>query len=150
MIENNIATRDLLRQLDNATCVLWASCFVLTIYLSRNLYISDPFDFSNWDYYIPGAFTSLNAEEIENEVGDMWRSMYKLTKTFSDQPGPRRIADSVKGKIDKFKQHLPILHTICNPGIRDRHWEAVSYSQSLYRSGFFVSLIMVMELIMLL
>lgn len=56
----------------------------------------------------------------------MWRTMYKLTKTFGDQPGPRRIADSVKGKIDKFKQHLPILHTICNPGIRDRHWEAVS------------------------
>ena len=56
----------------------------------------------------------------------MWRAMYKLTKTFNDQPGPRRIADSMKGKIDKFKQHLPILHTICNPGIRDRHWEAVS------------------------
>ena len=75
-----------------------------------------------------GPFTSLNAEEIENEVGDMWRTMYKLTKSFGDQPGPRRIADSVKGKIDKFKQHLPILHTICNPGIRDRHWEAVSTS----------------------
>ncbi|KAH3867068.1 hypothetical protein DPMN_030193 [Dreissena polymorpha] len=58
----------------------------------------------------------------------MWRTMYKLTKTFGDQAGPRRIADSVKGKIDKFKQHLPILHTICNPGIRDRHWEAVGVS----------------------
>ncbi|XP_053383461.1 dynein axonemal heavy chain 3-like [Mercenaria mercenaria] len=77
----------------------------------------------NW---MNGPFTSLNAEEIENEVGDMWRTMYKLTKTFGDQPGPRRIADSVKGKIDKFKQHLPILHTICNPGIRDRHWDAMS------------------------
>ncbi|WAQ96862.1 DYH3-like protein [Mya arenaria] len=77
----------------------------------------------NW---MNGAFTSLNAEEIENEVGDMWRTLYKLTKTFSDQAGPRRIADSVKGKIDKFKQHLPILHTICNPGIRDRHWTAMS------------------------
>lgn len=76
--------------------------------------------------FLAGPFTSLNAEEIDNEVGDMWRTMYKLTKTFGDQPGPRRIADSVKGKIDKFKQHLPILHTICNPGIRDRHWEAVS------------------------
>lgn len=76
--------------------------------------------------FLTGPFTNLNAEEIETEVGDMWRTMYKLTKAFSDQQGPRRIADSVKGKIDKFKQHLPILQTICNPGIRDRHWEAVS------------------------
>lgn len=32
----------------------------------------------------------------------------------------------MKGKIDKFKQHLPVLHVICNPGIRDRHWEQMS------------------------
>lgn len=68
----------------------------------------------------------MNAENIENDVGDMWRIMYKLTKTFNDQAGPRRIADNVRGKIDKFKQHLPILHTICNPGIRDRHWQRVN------------------------
>lgn len=73
-----------------------------------------------------GPFQDLNAEEIENDVGDMWRAMYKLTKTFNDQAGPRRIADNVRGKIDKFKQHLPILHTICNPGIRERHWQKVN------------------------
>jgi dynein heavy chain len=67
----------------------------------------------------------LNSEEIENDVGDMWRTMYKLTKQFNDQAGPRRVADTVKNKVDKFKQHLPILNTICNPGIRDRHWEMV-------------------------
>ena len=68
----------------------------------------------------------MNAEEVEEEVSTMWRTMYKLTKSFSDVPGPRRIADSVKTKIDKFKAYLPLLHTICNPGIRDRHWEQVS------------------------
>ncbi|ESO89088.1 hypothetical protein LOTGIDRAFT_210054 [Lottia gigantea] len=78
------------------------------------------------ELWMNGAFQELNAEDIENEVGDMWRTMYKLTKTFGDQAGPRRIADSVKGKIDKFKQHMPILQTICNPGIRDRHWDMMS------------------------
>lgn len=75
--------------------------------------------------FVIGPFQNLNSEEIENEVGDMWRTMYKLTKQFSDQAGPRRVADTVKNKVDKFKQHLPILNTICNPGIRDRHWEMV-------------------------
>ncbi|XP_041362756.1 dynein heavy chain 3, axonemal-like isoform X2 [Gigantopelta aegis] len=78
------------------------------------------------DQWLNGPFVNLNAEEIDSEVSDMWRTMYKLTKVFNDQPGPRRIADSIKGKIDKFKVHLPILHTICNPGIRDRHWDSMS------------------------
>ena len=73
-----------------------------------------------------GSFQNLNSEDIDNDVSDMWRTMYKLTKSLGDQPGPRNIADRVKGKIDKFKQHMPILHTICNPGIRDRHWQSVS------------------------
>jgi dynein heavy chain len=78
---------------------------------------------------VTGPFKALNAEDIDQEVSDMWRTMYKLTKTFNDQPGPRRIAESIKAKIDKFKLHLPVLHTICNPGIRDRHWAAVSYGR---------------------
>lgn len=61
----------------------------------------------------------------------MWRTMYKLAKSFSDLPGPRRVADSFKIKVDKFKQHLPILTTICNPGIKDRHWQEVSVHTNL-------------------
>ena len=88
----------------------------------------------------PGPFTDVNAEEVEEEVSNMWRTMYKLTKSFSDVPGPKRIADSVKSKIDKFKAHLPLLQTICNPGIRDRHWEQVrssSYNRNVTKSEMF-------------
>lgn len=52
--------------------------------------------------------------------------MHKLTKSFSNLPGPCRVAKSFKNKLDEFKQHLPILSTICNPGIKDRHWDTVS------------------------
>ena len=60
----------------------------------------------------------------------MWRTMHKLTKTFGDLPGPRRSAESIKKKLDAFKVNLPIIQTICNPGIRDRHWEKVSRKAS--------------------
>lgn len=63
-------------------------------------------------------------------MGSMWRTMHKLTKTFGDLPGPRRSADSIKKKLDAFKVNLPIIQTICNPGIRDRHWEKVSWKDS--------------------
>lgn len=56
----------------------------------------------------------------------MWRTLHKLTKSLSSLPGPRRVAKTFKGKVDQFKLHVPILNTICNPGIKDRHWEMVS------------------------
>ena len=66
---------------------------------------------------ILGPFQENNAEEIDNDVNDMWRLMYKLNKTFSDVVGPRTIADKIRRKIDQFKTHLPLLHVICNPGM---------------------------------
>ena len=72
-----------------------------------------------------GPFTDINSEEVEEEIGSMYRTVLKLTKTFGDAPGPRRVADSVKSKIDKFKVHIPLLQIICNPGLRERHWEQV-------------------------
>uniref|UniRef100_A0A8C9SX66 Dynein axonemal heavy chain 3 n=1 Tax=Scleropages formosus TaxID=113540 RepID=A0A8C9SX66_SCLFO len=64
--------------------------------------------------------------KISEDLENMWRTMYKLTKTLSDLPGPRRVADAFKIKMEKFKQHLPVLSTICNPGIKSRHWEKIS------------------------
>ncbi|GCC38553.1 hypothetical protein chiPu_0017068 [Chiloscyllium punctatum] len=73
-----------------------------------------------------GPFQGLDAEEITNDISTMWRTIYKLTKTFSDITGPKRVAESAKLKIEKFKPHLPIIAIICNPGIKDRHWNEIS------------------------
>uniref|UniRef100_A0A4W6EFX0 Dynein axonemal heavy chain 3 n=1 Tax=Lates calcarifer TaxID=8187 RepID=A0A4W6EFX0_LATCA len=54
--------------------------------------------------YRLSPFRNLDAEKISDELDIMWRTI----------------------KIDQFKQHLPILTTICNPGIKDRHWEKIS------------------------
>uniref|UniRef100_A0A7N5K2X3 Dynein axonemal heavy chain 3 n=1 Tax=Ailuropoda melanoleuca TaxID=9646 RepID=A0A7N5K2X3_AILME len=62
---------------------------------------------------------------IAEEIGNMWRTIYKLTKTLADVPAPRRLAENVKVKIEKFKQHIPILSISCNPGMKDRHWQQV-------------------------
>ncbi|XP_071775394.2 dynein axonemal heavy chain 3 [Centroberyx gerrardi] len=78
------------------------------------------------EVWMNGPFLDLNAEKISDDLGTMWRNMYKLTKSFSNLPGPCRVAKSFKSKIDQFKRHLPILTTICNPGIKDRHWERIS------------------------
>ncbi|CAH2307190.1 dynein heavy chain 3, axonemal [Pelobates cultripes] len=72
------------------------------------------------------SFQDLNAEEITEEIGNMWRTMYKLSKSLGDLPGPRRVAENMKFKIEKFKVHLPIISVICNRGMKSRHWEQIN------------------------
>ncbi|NXH21208.1 DYH3 protein, partial [Bucco capensis] len=72
------------------------------------------------------SLQKLNADEVTEEVGNMWRTMYKLSKSFLDLPEPRHLAETMKFKLDKFKQHLPVLSIACNRGMKERHWEQVS------------------------
>ena len=76
--------------------------------------------------WMTGSFLKLEAEVIETEVTNMWRNMYKLTLTFANDNCPREIAEIIKDQIEKFKIHLPLISTLCNPGMRDRHWKLVS------------------------
>lgn len=65
-------------------------------------------------------------EEIEETIGNLYRAVYKLEKQFSDSPNSQRLATGIKNSIDEFKLHLPLINTLGNPGMRDRHWEQVS------------------------
>ncbi|XP_028284148.1 dynein heavy chain 3, axonemal [Parambassis ranga] len=78
------------------------------------------------EVWMNGPFLHLDAEKVSDELDVMWRTMHNLTKTLSNLPGPCHVATIFKTNTTKFKQHLPILMTICNPGIKDRHWEMIS------------------------
>ncbi|XP_071449339.1 dynein axonemal heavy chain 3-like [Hetaerina americana] len=79
-----------------------------------------------YDIWYYGPFMKLDASKIEEEVDVTWKTLYKLTKTFHDLPGSKRVAEMVKAKVEKFKQLLPVLHTICNKGMKERHWQQIS------------------------
>lgn len=32
----------------------------------------------------------------------------------------------VREQVDEFKQHMPIIMTLGNPGMKERHWEKIS------------------------
>ncbi|XP_063587791.1 dynein axonemal heavy chain 3-like [Penaeus indicus] len=85
------------------------------------------YDFhQKYEQWYNGPFAGLDAEAINEEVEAMWKTMFKLTKTFMDQVGSRRVAEYVKERIEKFRLHVPVLQCICNPGLRERHWDQLS------------------------
>ncbi|CAI8006104.1 Dynein heavy chain 3, axonemal, partial [Geodia barretti] len=78
------------------------------------------------EQWMNAPFLKIDAEKVEEEVSGMWRTLHKLTRTFADQPQPKRSADLYKMKLNEFKEHLPLLQTFCNQGLRDRHWQRMS------------------------
>jgi dynein heavy chain len=65
-------------------------------------------------------------EVIENDVMNLFRTVFKLEKTFNDIPVVKELVLQIKGQIEAFKEKLPIIQTLGNPGLRERHWEKIS------------------------
>lgn len=76
-----------------------------------------------------GPFKELEAEAIADELDFMWKTLHKLFRTLSNHAGPQLVAKTYELKVDHFKAHLPVLKTISNRGIKDRHWQQVSWNR---------------------
>ena len=81
--------------------------------------------FSSW---MNGPFMKLNPEEVETDTNDAFRRLYKLTKLFGAEAKavPLAIAEEGKNKVVVFQGYLPLISAICNPGLRERHWQQMA------------------------
>lgn len=77
-----------------------------------------------------GPFAQLNAEEVKTTVEEMRDILSRLLKVFYDVAGSKRVVEIVLTKVEKFYLNIPILETICNPGLQERHWKQVIYSNA--------------------
>lgn len=84
-------------------------------------------DWVKWKaQWLNGSFLELNAEEVEKNLTNAWRVMFKSVKQFKAQPGVLGVASKVKDEMDEFKPNLPLIQALRNPGMRDRHWDRLS------------------------
>jgi dynein heavy chain len=75
--------------------------------------------------WINGTLIHLEAEKVENETTNLWRGVYKILNVFEHHE-PAAMAQKVKEELEQFKAHIPMIRVLCNPGLRDRHWQAIS------------------------
>ncbi|XP_068561369.1 dynein axonemal heavy chain 12 [Cebidichthys violaceus] len=104
--------------------------------------------------WMDGSFQDLNGESMEVKVDEFFREIFKMLKFFqqkqnkaeqemekiagkaSQQPcedDPRNqesptvlLCSTVMEQIKEFKEHIPVVSILCNPGIRARHWDQMS------------------------
>ncbi|XP_016404673.1 dynein heavy chain 12, axonemal [Sinocyclocheilus rhinocerous] len=102
--------------------------------------------------WMDGSFLDLNGESIELEVEEYFREIYKMQKFFQQKQkkaeqekekiaGLKRkpkeeedkqesatflICTNVVEQVKEFKEYIPLVSIMCNPGIRPRHWEQMS------------------------
>ncbi|KAM9486846.1 dynein axonemal heavy chain 7-like [Clarias gariepinus] len=76
--------------------------------------------------WIRGSLTSINPDKVEGDVSNYWRSFNKLEKGLHDSTMALQLISQVKTQVEDFKQHIPLVQVLCNPGLRDRHWATMS------------------------
>ena len=63
-----------------------------------------------------GPMGDVDPDVVDQDVGNFWRNLYKLEKQFADVPAPKKIATKVKTKVEEFKEYMPLVSTLFNPG----------------------------------
>jgi dynein heavy chain len=79
-------------------------------------------------HWTRGPLFQLNPETVEKDAMDMFRQATRLEGHFESvkQDAPRGVAEHAKQQLSGFMENLGILHALCNPGLRPRHWEEIS------------------------
>ena len=75
-----------------------------------------------------GRFIDLNAEEVERNVDKYNVAITKAAKYFvkADMKHQSGIANKIKQQVGEFVPEVPMIVTLRNPGMRDRHWEKIA------------------------
>ncbi|KUF99279.1 Cyclin-P3-1 [Phytophthora nicotianae] len=78
--------------------------------------------------WMEGAFLDINGEEIETFVEANWASIQKALKQFEklNVKGCSSIAAMIKDSIAEFRPHVPLILSMRNPGMQDRHWSQIN------------------------
>uniref|UniRef100_A0A1I8HSD8 Dynein axonemal heavy chain 7 n=1 Tax=Macrostomum lignano TaxID=282301 RepID=A0A1I8HSD8_9PLAT len=76
--------------------------------------------------WMDGPMSGVIPDTVADEVSSIWRSLYKLEKVLDDVPAAKRMAARMRDRVDEFKEHLPLISCLFNPGLRNRHWRQIS------------------------
>eukprot|EP01041_Mallomonas_annulata_P000832 gene832-1621_t len=93
-----------------------------------NLWITAKDWTESYEIWTKGRFLDLDADEVEKKVDKFYSAINKAHKYFSKQDMEEQasIASIIKNQVQNFRPEVPMVVTLRNPGMRERHWKAIS------------------------
>ncbi|KAG8232251.1 hypothetical protein J437_LFUL011804 [Ladona fulva] len=89
----------------------------------RNLWITAS-EWMKWhEIWMDNPLVHLESAIVEPTVMDLQETITKCIKIFSEIPAAQAVAIELKSQIEDFLPLIPMINALCNPGMRDRHWE---------------------------
>jgi dynein heavy chain len=78
--------------------------------------------------WINSQFVDLDSEEIERSVDKFYTLIGKASKFFlkNDMAEQASIAKQIQQQVNDFRPEVPMIVTLRNPGMRDRHWVKIA------------------------
>ncbi|XP_058416307.1 dynein axonemal heavy chain 1 isoform X1 [Diceros bicornis minor] len=84
-------------------------------------------DWLRWsESWMNDPLSAINAEQLEKNVIESFKTMHKCVKQFKDIPACQDVALDIRARIEEFKPYIPLIQGLRNPGMRNRHWEVLS------------------------
>uniref|UniRef100_G1P4G7 Dynein axonemal heavy chain 12 n=1 Tax=Myotis lucifugus TaxID=59463 RepID=G1P4G7_MYOLU len=75
--------------------------------------------------WMDGGFLDLNGESMEADVDEFSREIFKTLKFFQMKL-KKELQEKIMENIKVFKENIPTVSILCNPGMRARHWKQMS------------------------
>ncbi|XP_060531534.1 dynein axonemal heavy chain 1-like [Cylas formicarius] len=80
----------------------------------------------SYEIWMDNPIMNIDADVIEGSVSDMYKIAVRLIRIFSDIEAVQNVAIEIRNQIDNFKPLIPLLMSLRNPGMRQRHWDKIS------------------------
>lgn len=105
----------------------------------------------NYYTWMDGQFEYLNGPLIEKITEDNLKEVTKMNKVYKNkirqdileskeirfkgivddphvdnQPAPLKLCNTLLENLEKFRKHVPIVSALCNPDLKQRHWDEMS------------------------
>ncbi len=59
-----------------------------------------------------GSMSGVDPDQVENETGIFWRTLYKLEKGFQDNPNPLKMAKKVRSLLQEILHALYYMNPV--------------------------------------
>ncbi|XP_044254832.1 dynein axonemal heavy chain 1-like isoform X2 [Tribolium madens] len=76
-----------------------------------------------YEMWMDNPLVNIDSEAIERLVTDMYKTIVKSVRVFAEIEAVQQVALEVKRQIEEFKPLIPLLLSLRNPGMRQRHWD---------------------------